>query len=128
MSRAEAYAVLVFSVCSIPQVVTTHTASSRHEAEAIKTLVQMKNPSPNVSSSTRNCVIVSLQANIQAKIDTASKQDNWLMRSFRHWLGAIFWATALMHLKGVWSLAFGLSIERPKSFTREALEKKVGAA
>ncbi len=33
--------------------------------------------------------------------------------------------TALM--QGVWSRALGLPIERPKSFTMEALEKKVGA-
>ena len=30
--------------------------------------------------------------------------------------------------QGVWSRALGLPIERPKSFTMEALEKKVGAA
>ena len=30
-------------------------------------------------------------------------------------------------MQGVWSRALGLPIERPKSFTMEALEKKVGA-
>ncbi len=32
----------------------------------------------------------------------------------------------LTFLHGVWSRALGLLIERPKSFTMEALEKKVG--
>ena len=30
-------------------------------------------------------------------------------------------------MQGVWSRALGLPIERPKSFTMDALEKKVGA-
>lgn len=30
-------------------------------------------------------------------------------------------------VQGVWSRALGLPIERPKSFTMDALEKKVGA-
>ena len=34
----------------------------------------------------------------------------------------------LAFLQGVWSRALGLLIERPKSFTIKALEKKFGAA
>ncbi|DBB15160.1 TPA: hypothetical protein ACH3X3_004165 [Trebouxia sp. C0006] len=81
------------------------------EAKTLETLVQVKNPWPNVDA---------LSGVLPQYYGTTESNFFTVLFAVSRAIGVLS--------QGVWSQALGLLIERPKSFTMEAPEKKVGAA